>query len=144
MLSKADYDKFISSINKVGIKKYNIRCEGGNRIIYHNEETSFIIPFDEYVICLESTKNYATSNGRFNLIMIPYDNIDDIKVDDLPFDISIDLSKELGIYEKVKEFMKNVPARQGIVPGTAGLDSVKDKTGTIPTISPGYSGYVTK
>ena len=142
-MTKSIFDSFISAINAAGINQYLIRCEGGNRIIYNNDN-SIIIPQADHIVAIEHTKNYATTNGAFNIIVVPYDNIDDIKTVDVPFKESITIMERLNSKTTgVDEFFKHAPSRMGIVPGTAGRDIVKDKEGK-DVIAPGSYGYVTK
>lgn len=149
MLAKSNFDNFLSAINSAGIKEYCIRCEGGNRILYHNGTSSVIVPKDDHIVCIEVTKNYGSPNGVFNIIMVPYDNIDDIKTTDNTFADSLKIMEALGAKNAdVEVFMKQAPTRMPIVPGTAGLKSITEKdkeTGEEkPVLGVGSRGYVTE
>lgn len=148
-MTKEVFDKFLSALKASNINQYVIRCEGANRVMYHGTDSSIIVPKDDYVVCIHTTDNYATSDGVFNIEVVPYENIDDIKTIDVTFKDSIDLIKALDSYTKdVENFVKHIPRRVGIVPGTAALDSIKkidpDTGKEIPTLAPGSSGYVTQ
>lgn len=149
MLSKQNFDSFLSALNSVNIKEYSIRCEGGNRILYHNGTTSVIVPKDDHIICIEVTKNYGSPDGAFNVLMVPYDNIDDIKVNDTTFVGALSVMEALGAKtDEVMAFMKQSPTRMPIIPGTAGLKpvTIKDEeTGKeVSVLGSGSRGYVTE
>jgi len=142
MLSKQNYDNFVSALNSANIKEYCIRCEGGNRLLYHNGTSSVIVPKDDHIVCIERTKNYGSSDGIFNVIMVPYDNIDDIKINDITFVNGITVMESLGCRnDEVNAFLKQAPMKRDIIPGTAGLDSIK--VDNKPAVGSGSTGYVT-
>ena len=42
-MTKEIFDEFIAKAEAAGITDYAIRCEGGNRIVYHNATTGKLI-----------------------------------------------------------------------------------------------------
>lgn len=148
-MTKSNFDNFLSAIKSANIKGYCIRCEGGNRILYHNGTSSVIVEKSDHIVCIEVTKNYGSTDGAFNIIMVPYENIDDIKVLDTTFADSLIIMEALGAKnDDVIAFMKQSPTRMPVVPGTAGLEPIikkDERTGKmVPVMGTGSRGYVTE
>lgn len=141
-MDSSAFKKFITDLHAVGLKNYLFRCEGGNRICYHNEVNSFVIPEADVVYVVEVTKNPA-ANGQFNVLSVPYEDIDTIKSVDIGFNETIDLCKKIGIWNTdLEEMFKRIPYRSDIQVGTAGLSVKRDEKG-VAVIPDGKSGIVT-
>lgn len=151
-MTKSEFDKIIAAGKAAGLEKYVVRCEGGNRVIYHKSESSLIYPKDTYLICFELSRNYASKNGQFNIIMVPYDDIDTVKFVDVPFVEGLAIMNDLGCKDdQLLEFVKTIPRRQEIYPGTGGIAPITEKRvasdGTVtetPIINGSVPGYITK
>lgn len=143
-MTKETFEKFINAAKAKGIKNYAIRCQGGNRIVYHNDTTGKIILLDDEIISVTLSKNYASPVQSFVISAITYDCIDDVLLNDIPFAESIEILKGLNVWnDELKEFFSKTPNKKDIVPGTAGIDIIRDKDGK-EVIGKGSSGYVTK
>ena len=143
-MTKEQYAQFVSDCESAGITQWSVRFEGGNRSAVHGYQGCRIIPRDEDIIIIESTNNYATSNGQFNITSCNYDVIDNVRTLDATFQQTIDLLTTMGIYDDdMRDFIKTSVKRQPIIPGTAGLSTIKDADGN-DVIPPGSVGYVTK
>ena len=139
-MTKETYDSFISALQSVDVKEYVIRCEGGNRMVYHNGKTSFVFAKDDHIEAIEITQNYAVDGGQFDVICVPYENIDTVKAVAITFEQGIKLMEALG-NSGLDEFFSKTPIRQDIKPGTANLAAMKDGKGN-NILPPGTSGYV--
>jgi hypothetical protein len=143
-MEKAQLEQFIQTCKDAGIEKWTLRFEGGNRSVTSGNDSTKIIPRDNDVVIIEPTHNYATPNGQFNITICTYEMIDNVKVMDVPFKESIDIFKGLGIYDdELEKLVKTSVKRQPIIPGTAGLSTIKDSEGN-DVIPPGSSGYITQ
>ena len=143
-MTKAEFDKIVNAGKSAGLDSYVVRAEGGNRMFYHNNDFGIIYPKDTYVVCFELSRNYANEKGQFNISLVPYDDIDTVKIIDIPFVEALNLMDKLGCKDDaLLELVKKTPRRQPIQPGTAGLAPIKDKDGN-DTINTPVAGYVTK
>ena len=141
---KTQFDKFVSTLESAGITNYNIRCEGGNRIFYHNGTSGLIYRFNDYVICIDLCRNILHTNGQYDIALVPYENIDDIKSTDIPLVEAINIMDSLGCKdEEFLKFVRTTPRLSNTIPGTAGLAPEKDKNGN-DVISGPVAGYSTK
>lgn len=143
-MTKEVFESFIAAAKAEGITKYAIRCEGGNRIIYHNETTEKLIFKDEEVIHVALSRNYASEGQSYVISVITYDCIESVLLNEVPFKDTIDIVKSLGAFDtEMEAFFAQSPNKRDIKPGTAGLAERTDKDGN-PIITPGSNGYVTK
>lgn len=143
-MTKEVFQSFITSAAAQGITDYAIRCEGGNRIVYHNATTEKLIFKDEEVISVALSRNYATEGRGYVISVITYDCIDSVLLNEIPFKETIDIVKSLGAFDdEMKAFFEQSPNKRDIKPGTAGLAPRTDEDGK-PIIAPGSNGYVTK
>lgn len=142
-MTKENLQKFIDDCKSAGIERWALRFEGGNRTAVHGNDGCRICLRDNDVVIIEPCRNYA-SNGFYNITICAYDMIDNVKAIDLPITETIGLLTNLGLYDStMEEFIKNGIHRQPIIPGTAGLSTIKDADGK-DIIPPGSSGYVTR
>ena len=142
-MDKQKFTEFVDTCKECGIEDYVVRCEGGNRVLYNDGVTSLIFIKEDYIECLEYSRNHEIAGTGFNIIRVPFGNIDTIKTTAVPFEKTLELMKKLGYYEsdpRVKEFIQNSVVRRNIVPGTANLDAIRDNEGeaVLPKGSPGY------
>lgn len=144
-MEKQSFDKFVNACKEAGITDYVIRCEGGNRIVYNNTTDSRVFPKDDHVEAIYRTHNYGKSEGIFDVICIPYENIDTVKVVSITFEQGIKLMEllENKNSEEFKDLLSKIHIRKDIIPGTANLDGIKDKEGKY-ALPPGSSGMVVK
>lgn len=143
-MDKAHLESIIQAFKDAGIDKFAIRFEGGNRTVVHGYDSTRIILRENDIILIEPTHNYATPTGQFNITSCTYEMIDNVRALDVPFKESIEIFKNLGIYDDELEAMvKSSAKRMAIVPGTAGLDAIKDSDGK-DVIPPGSVGYITQ
>lgn len=143
-MTKAQFDKFVQDCKDAGIDKFAVRFEGGNRTAVHGYDSTRIIGRADDIIIIEPTHNYTTPNGQFNITTCTYEMIDNLRALDVPYKESIDLLKNLGVWdEDMEDMFKHSVKRQPIIPGTAGLAPIKDSDGN-DVIPPGSVGYVTK
>lgn len=143
-MTKEVFQSFIAVAAAQGITNYAIRCEGGNRIIYHNATTEKLIFKDDEVIHVGLSRNYASERQSFVISVITYDCIDSVLLNEVPFKDTIDIVKSLGAFDtEMDEFFSQAPNKRDIKPGTAGLATRTNKDGNV-IIAPGSNGYVTK
>lgn len=143
-MTKEVFESFVNLAKAKGITKYAIRCEGGNRIIYHDDFTGRIIFDTEKIISVQLTRNNAIPHQGFIISAITYDCIDSVLLNDIEFTDTISVIKALGAWnDDMKKFFEQCPIKRDIIPGTAGITSIKDKDGN-PTLGKNSPGYVTK
>lgn len=143
-MTKSGLEDFIAQCKAVGIEKIAVRFEDGSRSVVIGNESCRVILRDDDVIFIEPTHNYATPTGQFNVTSCPYDEINDVRALDATVQQTIDLLTALGLYdEDSEELIKHTAKRQTLIPGTAGLDTIKDSDGN-DVIPPGSVGYVTQ
>ena len=143
-MTKEVFESFIAVAEAQGITNYAIRCEGGNRIIYHNDTTEKLIFKDDEVIHVGLSRNYASEGQSFVISVITYDCIDSVLLNEVPFADAIDIVKSLDAFDaEMEAFFAQAPNKRDLKPGTAGLAVRTDKDGK-PIIAPGSNGYVTK
>ena len=142
-MTKELLEDYISKCKAAGIEKIAIRYEDGSRSIVIGNEGCRVELLDDVAIFVEPTHNYATPNGQFNITSCPYEYIDNIRALDATIPQTIALLTALNIYDEDADAMiKGCVKRQTIIPGTAGLTTIKDADGN-DVIPPGSSGYVT-
>ena len=142
-MTKENLEKFIQNCKDAGIERWMLRFEGGNRSAVHGNDGCRIIPRDDDVVIIEPCRNYA-SDGVYNITVCAYEMIDNVRALDLPIANTINLLTELGLYDdNMKNFIATGLHKTPIIPGTAGLSTIKDADGK-DIIPPGSSGYVTK
>ena len=143
-MDKSHVEAVLQAFKDAGIEKWTLRFEGGNRSVTHGYDSTRIVLRDDDLIIIEPTHNYATPDGQFNITSCSYDMIDNIRALDVPFEESIKIFENLGIYDDdIKEMVKESVRRQPIIPGTAGLSPIKDSSGN-DVIPLGSVGYVTE
>lgn len=146
-MEKAELESFLQCCKDAGINQWMLRFEGGNRSAIHGNDQGRIVLRDSDLIIVEPTHNYATPNGQFNITSCCYDMIDNVRVLDLTYQQTIDLMKNLGIYdEDMEDMIKHSTKRMSFVVGNnsnAGLAVLKDSDGN-DVIPPGSSGYITQ
>ncbi len=147
-MDKQIFTTFAENAKSAGIEEYIIRYEGGNRIARINGKTSIVVQKDECIYIVQLTSNYAKEGGILEFVCLDYDDIDDVKIDDLTFEEAIKTAEAFGITLE-EEFLKNIPVRMDIKPGTANLATMKevvekeDGTKEEKLVMPkGMSGYV--
>lgn len=142
-MTKEIFDEFIAKAKDAGITDYAIRCEGGNRIVYHNATTGKLIRLADEVISVTLSRNYASKGQSYVVSVITYDCIDSVLLNEVPFADTIEIVKALsGFNSEMEEFFAQSPNKRDLIPGTAGLAPVTDKDGNA-TIASGSNGYVT-
>ena len=99
-MDKSTMESVISKMESAGITEYYIRTEGGNRKIYHGNDNAIIHLASDAVIGLETqTHIQRTVKGRFSMSIIPYDNIDDMNIDNLSVEQALKLCRAFGMSE---------------------------------------------
>ena len=108
---------FVNELKSKGIERFVIRYEGGNRFTDSKSDSSRIYLADNYVVALDTTNNFNNANARFNIRIIPYDNIDDIIAYDLTTVETIEVLKAEGCWnEDMQELVKSRGGRVFIKP----------------------------
>lgn len=142
-MTKSDLEDFMTKCENANITKISIRYEDGSRSIIADGDQSKIILLDDVAIFVEPSHNYATSDGQYNITSCPYEYIDNVRALDLTIQQTIDLLTELGQTDtEINELISNTTKRSVVIPGTAGMDTIKDSDGN-DVIPPGSVGYVT-
>lgn len=142
-MDKSSIESFVTELKNKGITKFLVRCEGGNRILYNNDN-SLIRLKDDALYCVERSKNYAAGDGIIDIIKVAYEDINDIKSVDLSYTDSIELCKSLGLWDAdMEEMFTSIGHRSDLQIGTAGLDTKKDKDGKV-ILPSGVAGILTK
>ncbi len=115
-MEKSVLEKFKSDLESAGITELNLRIEGGNKTITHNKDAKLILQGD-YVIGLEYKNNHgADPKANFNIVAIPYENIDNAKAFDVTTKQLIDFCSAAGIDmdDELKEFISSHGGRVSI------------------------------
>ena len=108
---------FVNELKSKGIERFVIRYEGGNRFTDSKSDSSRIYLADNYVVVLDTTNNFNNANARFNIRLIPYDNIDNIIAYDLTTVETIEVLKAEGCWnEDMQELVKSRGGRVFIKP----------------------------
>lgn len=147
-MDKQVFTAFAENAKNAGVKEYIIRYEGGNRIARINGKTAIAIQKDECIYIVQLTGNYTKEGEILEFVCLDYDDIDDVKIDNLTFEEAIKTAEAFEITLE-KDFLKNIPVRMDIKPGTANLAAMKeviekeDGTKEEQLVMPkGMSGYV--
>lgn len=147
-MDKQVFTTFAENAKNAKVEEYIIRYEGGNRIARINGKTAVAFPKDDCLYIVQLTGNYAKEGGILEFVCLDYDDIDDVKIDNLTFEESIKTAEVIGITLD-EDFLKNIPVRMDIKPGTANLAAMKevvekeDGTKEEKLVMPkGMSGYV--
>ncbi len=146
-MDKSVLESFISNLKAANIDGYMIRFEGGNRLVEDNTESCRLFLQGDYVIAVETKNNYGSDKGAFNVMCIPYDNIDHAGSMELTTKQILDFLAAEGIEvdEDLKKFISAHGARVAIQPGSAGYGVPVDKDGKpilpngMPRVTSGYS-----
>lgn len=146
-MEKSVLEKFKSDLESAGITGLNLRIEGGNKTITHNKDAKLILQGD-YVIGLEYKNNHgADPKANFNIIAIPYDNIDNAKAFDVTTKQLIDFCSVAGISmdDELKEFISSHGGRVSIGQrNTSGYyGEIHNEKGQVVLTTP-LAGRVTK
>jgi hypothetical protein len=99
-MDKSSVVNFVNELKEKGIENFVIRYEGGNRFTDSKSDSSRIYLGDNYVVVLDTTNNFNNPNARFNVRLIPYDNIDNIIAYDLTTVQAIDVLKAEGCWNE--------------------------------------------
>lgn len=115
-MDKSVLEKFKSNLESAGVTEFDIRVEGGNKTIGHNANSKIILQ-DDYIIGIEYKNNPgADSKANFNIVAVPYDNIDDAKSFNITTKQLIDFCNASGITldDELKEFISTHGGRVSI------------------------------
>lgn len=120
-MEKSVLEKFKSDLESAGITELNLRIEGGNKTITHNENSKIYLQSD-YVVGFEFRNNHgAAPKANFNILAVPYENIDNAKAFDVTTKQLIDFCNAAGIDmdDELKEFISTHGGRVSIEQRTA-------------------------
>lgn len=115
-MDKSVLEKFKSDLEAAGITEFNVRVEGGNKTLANNDNSKIILQGD-HIIGIEYKNNPAAGpKSNFNVVAVPYDNIDDAKAFDLTTKQLIDFCGSAGITmdDELKEFISSHGGRVSI------------------------------
>ena len=130
-MTKAAIEKFVSELEAIGVTEYFLRCEGGNRVISHGNDSSRIILEDDRIICIETQNNFNTGHaGNFNIKIVEYDSVDSVSSNcittpDLLKYINNNISGDK--LDEVKELVKNTGKRVILKPGKGNYGTEPDQ-----------------
>lgn len=145
------FKDFIDKLKEIGINTYQVKAQGGNRTLYNNDKpdmpnqdtTGKIAILGDDLISVEVTRNNILPERRFFVTRTTIESCDSIMAPDLTEDNTKKLLQSLGVYnDEWKEFFGKIPRKMDIMPGTAGLSTMKDKEGN-DTLPPHSVGMVT-
>lgn len=149
------YTDFVEKLKSIGIYHWQVRCQGGNRVIYNNDKpdilgkdvsSKIILDGDELVVC-EMTRASVMSERTFDVSKLNIENCDSISVQDCPVDKTKELIHALGIWdEEWDEFFRNIPHKRDLRiekdGSNAGLRVLRNEDGE-PILPPHSSGMIT-
>lgn len=143
-MEKETFIKYHNAFKEAGITEIVIRCEGGNRNVFQNDSSTFFVK-DDCVEAIQRTRNYAKDNGTFDVMCIPYENIDTIKAVSITYEQGLKLMEILGNKNEknLQTLLDNTHIRRDIKPGTANIDGMKDEEGNY-ILPSGSVGMVVK
>lgn len=130
-MEKSVLESFINNLKAANIEGYMLRFEGGNRLAEEGTESCRIFLQGDYALALETKNNYGSDKGAFNVMCIPYDNIDHAGSMELSTQQILDFLSAEGIEltDELKKFVASHGARVAIRPGSAGYGEPVDKDG---------------
>ena len=127
-MDKSAVINFVNTLKEKGIENFVIRYEGGNRFTDSKSDSSRIYLGDEYVVAVDTTNNFTNATARFNVRLIPYDNIDDIVAYDLNTADTIEVLKAEGCWnDDMKELIKARGGRVFIKPVTSNTSNYAEE-----------------
>lgn len=146
------FKEFINKLNEIGIHTYQVKVQGGNRTLYNNDNpdmpnqdtTGKIAILGDDLISVEVTRNNILPERRFFVTRTAIESCDSVMAPDLTEENTKKLLQELGVYnDEWKAFFGKIPRKMDIMPGTAGITTMKDKDGndTLPPHSVGMITY---
>jgi hypothetical protein len=146
------FKEFINKLNEIGIHTYQVKAQGGNRTLYNNDNpdmpnqdtTGKIAILGDDLISVEVTRNNILPERRFFVTRTSIESCDCVMAPDLTEENTKKLLQELGVYnDEWKAFFGKIPRKMDIMPGTAGITTMKDKDGndTLPPHSVGMITY---
>lgn len=115
-MDKSVIEQFKSNLEAAEIEGFQLRIEGGNRTIYHNKDSKIYLQGD-YMIGIETKNNHgAKTKNNFNIIAVPYDNVDNAKAFEVTVKQLIAFLQAEGIPmdEELDEFIKTHGGRVSI------------------------------
>ena len=116
-MEKSVIEQFRDNLKSVGIEDFSIRFEGGNRVASHGKDSKLYLQGD-YILGIEYKNNHGSSNSKanFNLLAVPYENIDDAKAYDVTTKQLIDFVNLVGLEmdDELKEFISTHGGRVSI------------------------------
>lgn len=115
-MDKSVIEQFRSKLKNAGIEDFNLRIEGGNKVITHNANSKIYLQPD-YVLAIETRNNYGGKpKANFNLVACPYDTVDNAKAFDVTTKQLIDFLAADGISldDELKEFIAKHGGRVSI------------------------------
>lgn len=147
-MDKSVFDNLISTFDSVGIKKYVIRVEGGNRNIWINkdEPTTLVYSKDDGLDCISATiDTLGDANGDVDFYFVYWGEVQSVKAIGLTIKQAIDLADALGDNDSdFEDFIQHVPVRMTQIiseKGSVAGQKLTDDNGN--TILPnGMSGMV--
>lgn len=139
-MEKAVLEKFKSDLESAGITDLNLRIEGGNKTITHNDHAKIILQSD-YVVGLEVKNNHgAGTKNSFNILAVPYENIDNAKAFDVTVKQLMDFLTASGITidDELKKFISSHGNRVILQTRTEGgyYEEVKNDKGQVVFTTP--------
>ena len=146
------FKEFINKLNEIGIHTYQVKTQGGNRTLYNNDNpdmpnqntTGKLAILGDDLISVEVTRNNILPERRFFVTRTSIESCDAVMAPDLTEENTKKLLQELGVYnDEWKAFFGKIPRKMDIMPGTAGITTMKDKDGndTLPPHSVGMITY---
>ena len=146
------FKEFINKLNEIGIHTYQVKTQGGNRTLYNNDNpdmpnqntTGKLAILGDDLISVEVTRNNILPERRFFVTRTSIESCDAVMAPDLTEKNTKKLLQELGVYnDEWKAFFGKIPRKMDIMPGTAGITTMKDKDGndTLPPHSVGMITY---
>lgn len=147
-MEKSVLEKFRSDLESAGIEHLNLRIEGGNKTITDNDDAKIILK-DDYVLGIEFRNNHgADPNANFNIVAVPYDNIDNAKAFEITAKQLIDFLNVVGVEldDDMKEFISTHGNRVSIgqkLNSTAAYGEIHNAKGQVVLTTP-LPGRVTQ
>lgn len=115
-MERSVIEQFRENLKSAGIEDFNLRVEGGNRIVTHGKNSKIYLQGD-YVLGIEYKNNPgAASKANFNILAIPYENVDNAKAFDVTTKQLIDFVNIVGLEmdDELTEFISTHGGRVSI------------------------------
>lgn len=156
-MKKSTFQNIVNIFKDAGVTNFAIYSDGDNNRLVNNE-TSVMVDGGDTLIIFSLTDNVGklTPDAMYDVTVIEYEHIVDIKAVGMTMNAGLDVANKLGISsnEDFKTLVNKHRHRQNNNPGTGGQlksytkevvdtdDDGNEVTKTVPVVPQGMSHYV--